>query len=59
MSQHYTRNTSGVLKYCNRCGKNTMHKVSGKRIGLCENNHSKDPQKTPATVTPDNQGNLF
>lgn len=39
MSEHYTRNTTGVLKFCNRCGKMTMHKVTNKRIGLCTENH--------------------
>jgi hypothetical protein len=42
MAEHYNRNTTGVMKWCNRCGKNTMHKVSGKKIGLCENSHAKN-----------------
>jgi hypothetical protein len=39
MAEHYTRNTTGVLKFCNRCGKMTLHKVSGKKIGLCTEDH--------------------
>ncbi len=39
MSQHYTRNTSGVLKHCKTCGKMTLHKVSNKRIGSCTEIH--------------------
>jgi hypothetical protein len=40
MSEHYTRNTTGVLRFCNRCGKLTMHKVSGKKVGLCTEDHT-------------------
>lgn len=39
MAEHYTRNTTGVGRFCNRCGRMTMHKVSGKRIGLCTEDH--------------------
>jgi hypothetical protein len=41
MAEHYTRNTNAVMKYCNHCGKNTMHKVSGKKLGCCLNEHAK------------------
>jgi len=60
MSEHYTNNTTGVMKYCNRCGKQTMHKVSGKRIGLCENSHEKTKVQpyTPPEIS-DSQGKLF
>ncbi|MFZ4856158.1 MAG: hypothetical protein ACOYL3_07150 [Desulfuromonadaceae bacterium] len=39
MAEHYTRNTTGVLKFCNRCNRMTMHKVSGKKLGLCTEDH--------------------
>ena len=35
MSEHYTRNTEGAPKWCNACGRITVHKVSGGRIGRC------------------------
>ncbi len=58
MAEHYSRNTTAVLKYCPTCNRNTMHKVSGKRIGLCTNSHVKEPAKKKET--PDNnQGDLF
>jgi len=58
MAEHYTRNTTGVMKYCPTCGKNTMHKVSGKRIGLCTNSHVKKPEQKKEYL-PSNQGDLF
>jgi len=45
MSEHYTRNTTAVLKYCPTCNKNTMHSVYNKRIGSCVNSHVKQPDK--------------
>ena len=44
MAEHYTKNTTGVLKFCPTCNKNTVHKVSGKKIGLCTENHLKHPE---------------
>ena len=38
--KHETRNTTGILRYCNKCGKNTMHTVSDKRVGLCMKSHA-------------------
>jgi hypothetical protein len=35
MTEHYTKNTLGTLKWCNTCRKQTMHAVSGKRVGRC------------------------
>lgn len=58
MSEHFTRNTTAIMKYCNRCGKNTMHKVSGKKLGLCMENHMAQPDKKPAVCT-EKQESLF
>jgi ribosomal protein L44E len=33
--KHETRNTTAVLKFCNRCNKRTMHSVSDRRVGHC------------------------
>jgi hypothetical protein len=35
MTEHYTRNTESVTKWCNRCGKRTQHQVSDGRVGRC------------------------
>lgn len=57
MAEHYTRNTSGILKFCSTCGKMTLHKVSNKRVGSCLEVHvvgrsdkqkKKDAEKDPA-----------
>lgn len=61
MAEHYTRNTSGVLKFCNTCGKMTMHKVSNKRIGLCQEPHAvgmSQKQKKQASK-PEEEPSLF
>jgi hypothetical protein len=35
MSQHYTRNTVSAAAWCNKCGKETEHTVSDRRLGYC------------------------
>lgn len=35
MSEHYTKNTRAVSKFCLTCGKMTMHRVDFKRVGSC------------------------
>lgn len=35
MSEHHSKSTTGVLKFCNTCNRKTMHSVSGKREGHC------------------------
>ena len=35
MSEHYTTNTTGILKFCTICNCKTMHNVTGKRVGHC------------------------
>ena len=33
---HETKNTLGTLAWCNTCGRQTMHSVSGKIRGPCQ-----------------------
>ncbi len=35
MPHHHTKNTVGVVAWCNTCNRRTIHSVSGKRIGAC------------------------
>jgi hypothetical protein len=35
MTQHYTRNTVSASAWCNKCGKQTQHTVSDRRLGYC------------------------
>jgi hypothetical protein len=35
MKHHETKNTTGILLWCNICRKQTVHAVSGKRRGAC------------------------
>ncbi len=35
MPEHYTQGTVGATKWCNRCARQTLHSVSGNRIGRC------------------------
>jgi hypothetical protein len=34
--QHYTKNTLGDMRWCGKCKRNTMHRVTGGRLGPCE-----------------------
>lgn len=36
MTQHYTKNTLSAAKWCGKCGKTTQHRVTGGRVGSCE-----------------------
>lgn len=45
MSQHYQRNVTAILKFCNHCGKMTMHRVDDKRVGNCLNSHAEGMSK--------------
>ncbi len=49
MSEHYTKNTESVWKWCNICMKNTEHLVSANRLGRCQEHGAKDkpPKKEP------------
>lgn len=33
--QHYQRNVTGVSKFCDTCGKLTLHRVDDRRVGSC------------------------
>jgi hypothetical protein len=35
MAHHFTENTESVTQWCNACGRNTTHGVSGGRAGRC------------------------
>lgn len=59
MSQHYTRNTTGVLQWCNVCGKMTLHRVYDRRVGSCENSHVRVVEKKKPVVTDSEQDSLF
>jgi hypothetical protein len=56
MAEHYTKNTVAVMHFCNRCGRLTMHKVSGKRLGLCMEDHIK---VKPVADKPEDEPSLF
>jgi hypothetical protein len=65
MPQHYTRATTEVSVYCNRCRKETMHRVDDRKRGPCleclarlenladERKRKPDPKPQPK------QGGLF
>jgi len=61
VSEHYTRNTESVTRWCNRCGRPTQHLVSAGRVGRCENDHHPaTPGKPPrANIPPLQQPGLF
>ncbi len=40
MAEHYTRNTEGAPKWCNKCGRITVHAVSAGRVGRCTEHES-------------------
>ena len=35
MTEHYTRNTESITKWCNHCNRPTDHIVSDGRVGRC------------------------
>jgi hypothetical protein len=35
MSQHFTRRTVSAAAYCNKCGKQTQHRIDDRRLGPC------------------------
>lgn len=35
MSEHFTRNTESVTRWCNKCGRVTEFAVSAGRLGRC------------------------
>ncbi len=39
MTQHYQRNTTGVLMFCPTCNRKTIHQVNDRRVGTCTEQH--------------------
>lgn len=37
--QHYQRNVTKILKFCNVCNRLTMHNVADRRVGSCVEPH--------------------
>jgi hypothetical protein len=58
MPEHYTKDTTGVMRFCNTCNRMTLHTVFGKRLGHCVENHVKDVEKR-VYYPEDKQGSLF
>ncbi len=51
MTQYYTSNTISVARWCNKCRKQTQHRVDGHRAGPCmECGQADDPQPQAAAV---------
>lgn len=57
MTEHYTRNTEYVWKWCERCGRMTEHPVSDSRVGRCKEDHG--TKEKPKEAEPETSGNLF
>lgn len=60
MAQHYTLATIEASEWCNKCGKNTPHRVSGRKLQYCIPCFDKlgDVRPTPAPVI-ERQGEMF
>ena len=43
--QHYQRNVTAVMKFCPTCNRETMHRVSDRRVGSCLNIHAEGMSK--------------
>jgi hypothetical protein len=39
MTQHYQRNVTAIMCWCNICGKKTAHRVDDRRVGNCMSQH--------------------
>ena len=64
MTQHYTRNTTAVMAFCQTCGTNTMHRVDDRRIGPCLGDHvtgmsEKQRKQKEKRESDEDQGVLF
>jgi hypothetical protein len=44
MSEHFTRNTEEVTRWCNHCGRFTQHIVSDGRLGRCKEHDVGNPE---------------
>lgn len=51
MSEHLTRRTESVWKWCYHCRRMTDHQVSAGRVGRCVNSHAKPTPDKPRTPT--------
>ncbi len=57
MPEHFTKNTLTATVWCNKCGRNTDHRIDDGRRGPCLE-HSV-PIKTEKKAPPDTQEKLF
>lgn len=53
MSQHYTRSTVSTAAWCNKCGKETQHIVSDRRLGYCIPCYQRPRPAAPARLVPE------
>lgn len=57
MPHHFTKSTTDISRWCNRCNRMTQWYVSDGRLGRCKEDHQ---NKKPKKVKPeDKQENLF
>jgi hypothetical protein len=53
MPEHYTLSTVEASAWCNKCGKNTPHRVAGRKLSYCIPCFDKlgetEPKLAPAT----------
>ena len=62
MTQHYQKNVCGILKYCQTCGRPTMHRVYNKRVGTCTETHvtgMSEKQRKQSLQPVDDEPSLF
>jgi hypothetical protein len=48
MTEHFTKGTEGAPHWCGKCGRFTIHKVSGHRLGRCTEHESQPLTKAQA-----------
>lgn len=56
MPEHFTRNTTEALIWCNKCQRNTVHRIDDGRRGPCLEHETPIKPKKPE---PPKSGNLF
>lgn len=59
MPEHYTSNTTAVLKFCPTCNRKTMHRVYNKRLGSCMEPHVKCKPVNATAEAPEKQMEMF
>jgi hypothetical protein len=47
--QHYQRNVTAIMKWCEHCGRKTMHRVDESRVGNCMESHAEGLSKKQET----------